>query len=193
MPYKKFYILLVLSSLFTINSFSQEEEIIVKAKDTIYTSPNEFDMLSPAKAAFYSAILPGLGQAYNKKYWKIPFVYAALGTGVYFYDLNNTNYNRARTAYKLRLDNKPNEFDGVGDNIYLSDDALTRAQESYKKDRDLSILVTVGLYVLQILEASTNAHLLQHNVDNNLTISPQIIKDATSNKSVVVASLNFKF
>jgi len=192
-PYKKFYILLVLSSLFTINSFSQEEEIIVKAKDTIYTSPNEFDMLSPAKAAFYSAILPGLGQAYNKKYWKIPFVYAALGTGVYFYDLNNTNYNRARTAYKLRLDNKPNEFDGVGDNIYLSDDALTRAQESYKKDRDLSILVTVGLYVLQILEASTNAHLLQHNVDNNLTISPQIIKDATSNKSVVVASLNFKF
>lgn len=193
MPYKKFYILLVLSSLFTINSYSQEEEIIVKAKDTIYTSPNEFDMLSPAKAAFYSAILPGLGQAYNKKYWKIPFVYAALGTGVYFYDLNNTNYNRARTAYKLRLDNKPNEFDGVGDNIYLSDDALTRAQESYKKDRDLSILVTVGLYVLQILEASTNAHLLQHNVDNNLTISPQIIKDATSNKSVVVASLNFKF
>ncbi len=193
MPYKKFYILLVLSLLVTINSFSQEEEIIVKAKDTIYTSPNEFDMLSPAKAAFYSAILPGLGQAYNKKYWKIPFVYAALGTGVYFYDLNNTNYNRARTAYKLRLDNKPNEFDGEGDHIYLSDDALTRAQESYKKDRDLSILVSVGIYVLQILEASTNAHLLQHNVDNNLTISPQIIKDATSNKSVVVASLNFKF
>ncbi|UMB54291.1 DUF5683 domain-containing protein [Lutibacter sp. A64] len=193
MPYKKSYILLVLSLLVTINSFSQEEEIIVKAKDTIYTSPNEFDMLSPAKAAFYSAILPGLGQAYNKKYWKIPFVYAALGTGVYFYDLNNTNYNRARTAYKLRLDNKPNEFDGEGDHIYLSDDALTRAQESYKKDRDLSILVTVGIYVLQILEASTNAHLLQHNVDNNLTISPQIIKDATSNKSVVVASLNFKF
>ena len=62
-----------------------------------------------------------------------------------------------------------------------------------KKDRDLSILVTAGLYILQILEASTNAHLLQHNVDNNLTISPQIIKDATSNKSVVVASLNFKF
>lgn len=178
--------------LFTIQSFAQEG-IIIKAKDTIYTSPNEFDMLSPARAAFYSAIFPGLGQAYNKKYWKIPLVYAALGSGIYFYDRNNTNYNRARTAYKLRLDGKPNEFDGVGTNIYLSDDALTRAQESYKKDRDLSILVTVGLYVLQILEASTNAHLLQHNVDNNLTLSPQIIKDATSNRSAVVASLNFKF
>lgn len=192
MFYKKFHILLIASLFFTIHSFAQEE-LIIKAKDSIYTSPNEFDMLSPARAAFYSAILPGLGQAYNKKYWKIPLVYAALGTGVYFYDLNNTNYNRARTAFKLRLNGKPNEFDGVDGNIYLSDDALIRAQKSYKKDRDLSLLVTVGLYVLQVLEASTNAHLLQHNVDNNLTLSPQIIKDATSNKSVVVASLNFKF
>lgn len=192
MPHKKFYILLVLNFFFTIHTFSQED-LIVKAKDTIYTSPNEFDMLSPARAAFYSAILPGLGQAYNKKYWKIPVVYGALGTGIYFYDRNNTNFNRARTAYKLRLSGKPNEFDGVGENIFLSDDALIRAQKSYKKDRDLSLLVTVALYVLQVLEASTNAHLLQHNVDNNLTLSPQIIKDATNNKSVVVASLNFKF
>lgn len=192
MFYKKFHIFLIVSLFFSIHSYAQEE-LIINAKDTIYTSPNEFDMLSPARAAFYSAILPGLGQAYNKKYWKIPLVYAALGSGVYFYDLNNTNYNRARTAYKLRLDGKPNEFDGVDGNIYLSDDALVRAQKSYKKDRDLSLLVTVALYVLQVLEASTNAHLLQHNVDNNLTLSPQIIKDVTNNKSVVVASLNFKF
>jgi uncharacterized protein with PQ loop repeat len=190
--YKKFHIVLVVSLFFTFNSFSQEE-LIIKAKDTTYTSPNEFDMLSPARAAFYSAILPGLGQAYNKKYWKIPVVYGALGTGIYFYDLNNNNFNRARTAYKLRLNGKPNEFDGEDGNIFLSDDALVRAQKSYKKDRDLSLLVTVALYVLQVLEASTNAHLLQHNVDNNLTLSPQIIKHATINKSVVVASLNFKF
>ena len=161
MFYKKFHILFVVSLFFTFNSFSQEE-LIIKAKDTTYTSPNEFDMLSPARAAFYSAILPGLGQAYNKKYWKIPVVYGALGTGIYFYDLNNNNYNRARTAYKLRLNGKPNEFDGLDGNIFLSDDALVRAQKSYKKDRDLSLLVTVALYVLQVLEASTNAHLLQH-------------------------------
>ena len=192
MFYKKFHIVLVVSLFFTFNSFSQEE-LIIKAKDTTYTSPNEFDMLSPARAAFYSAILPGLGQAYNKKYWKIPVVYGALGTGIYFYDLNNNNFNRARTAYKLRLNGKPNEFDGEDGNIFLSDDALVRAQKSYKKDRDLSLLVTVALYVLQVLEASTNAHLLQHNVDNNLTLSPQIIKNTTNSKSVVVASLNFKF
>ncbi|SNR29869.1 DUF5683 domain-containing protein [Lutibacter flavus] len=189
---KKFYILIIVISFSTINCFSQED-LLIKAQDTTVISPVEFDMLSPAKAAFYSAILPGLGQAYNKKYWKIPLVWGALGSGIYFYDLNSTNYNRARTAFKLKLDGKPNEFDGVDGNILLSEDALIRAQKSYKKDRDLSLLVTVALYVLQVLEASTNAHLLQHNVDNNLSLSPQIIQDAVSNKSVVVASLNFKF
>ena len=192
MFHKKFYILIVFISFTAIKSFSQEN-LLIKAQDTTYLSPVEFDMLSPAKAAFYSAILPGLGQAYNKKYWKIPLVWGALGSGIYLYDLNSTNYNRARTAFKLQLDGKPHEFDGVDGHISLSKDALIRAQKSYKKDRDLSLLVTVALYVLQVLEASTNAHLLQHNVDNNLTLSPQIIQDAVNNKSIVAASLNFKF
>jgi uncharacterized protein DUF5683 len=149
--------------------------------------------LSPSKAAFYSAILPGLGQAYNKKYWKIPFVYAALGSGVYFYSSNNNNYNRARTAFKLRKNNKPDEFDGLDGNIFLSEDALISAQETYKKDRDLSLLVTVGLYVLQVIEASVNAHLLQHNINNNLTINPKLIKNTANNKTIVGAQINFNF
>lgn len=154
---------------------------------------NDFDLLSPSRAAFYSAILPGLGQAYNKKYWKIPIVYGAIGSGIYFYKRNDDNYNRARTAFKLMQDGKPHEFDGVGDHIFLSEDALVRAQKAYKKDRDLSLLVTIGFYVLQILEASTNAHLLQHNVDDNLSFEPAIIKDFNSNKNTVGASLKFNF
>lgn len=70
----------------------------------------EYNPLAPAKAAFYSAVLPGLGQAYNKKYWKIPFVYAAIGTSIYVYNFNDTAYNRYRTAYKLRLAGKQDEF-----------------------------------------------------------------------------------
>ncbi len=165
----------------------------VKIKDAIKPSSDNFKPLSPAKAAFYSAVLPGLGQAFNKKYWKIPFVYGALGSGVYFYKTNNTNYNRARTAYKLRINEKPDEFDGLNGNIFLSKDALVTAQKSYKKDRDLSLLVTAGLYILQIVEASVNAHLLQHNVDSNLSVSPQIIRNDINNKSIVGASVNFNF
>lgn len=189
---KKQYIITFFFLLITLFSYSQEEAII-KIKDTILVNNNDFNPLSPAKAAFYSAILPGLGQAYNKKYWKIPFVYAALGSGVYFYSSNNTNYKRVRTAYKLRENDKADEFDGLGDHIYLSDTALSTAQKSYKKDRDLSLLVTVGLYLLQIVEASTNAHLLQHNVDDNLSFTPQIIHNSATNKSIVGASLNIKF
>ncbi|MHB1148415.1 MAG: DUF5683 domain-containing protein [Lutibacter sp.] len=189
---KKLYICLIITALTVFNSYAQKVGE-VKIKDTITPSSDEFNMLSPAKAAFYSAVLPGLGQAYNKKYWKIPIVYGALGSGVYFYDRNNTNFNRARTAYKLRINEKPDEFDGLNGNIFLSKDALISAQKSYKKDRDLSLLVTIGLYVLQIVEASVNAHLLQHNVDSNLSVSPSIIRSDLNHKAIVGTSVNFNF
>ena len=72
------------------------------AKDTV--KYKEINPLAPAKAAFYSAVLPGLGQAYNKKYWKIPLVYAGIGAGLYYYKINNTKYNNYREAYKRRLE-----------------------------------------------------------------------------------------
>ncbi|MBK5210003.1 MAG: hypothetical protein JJE44_10970 [Flavobacteriaceae bacterium] len=200
---KKLYICLIITALTVFNSYAQKIPNVkikdtisasnLKIKDTIKASSDNFKPLSPAKAAFYSAVLPGLGQAFNKKYWKIPIVWAAMGSGVYFYHTNNNNFNRARTAYKLRINEKPDEFDGLEGNIFLSKDALISAQKSYKKDRDLSLLVTVGLYILQIVEASVNAHLLQLNVDSNLSISPQIIRNETNNKSIVGASVNFNF
>lgn len=200
---KKLYICLIITALTVFNSYAQKIPNVkikdtisasnLKIKDTIKASSDNFKPLSPAKAAFYSAVLPGLGQAFNKKYWKIPIVWAAIGSGVYFYHTNNNNFNRARTAYKLRINEKPDEFDGLEGNIFLSKDALISAQKSYKKDRDLSLLVTVGLYILQIVEASVNAHLLQLNVDSNLSISPQIIRNETNNKSIVGASVNFNF
>ena len=189
---KQLYIFILLACLTIFRSFSQENAVL-KIKDTVFANTTEYNPLSPAKAAFYSAVLPGLGQAYNKKYWKIPFVYATLGTSIYFYSFNNTNYKRARTAFKLMKDNKPHEFDGTGGNIYLSEEALIRAQKAYRKDKDLSIMITVGMYILQIIEASTNAHLLQYNVDNSLTIRPKLIKNTTSNRTIVGAQINFNF
>jgi hypothetical protein len=189
---KKLYSYLIIAVISVFTGYAQKVAE-VKIKDTIKSSSDNFKPLSPAKAAFYSAVLPGLGQAFNKKYWKIPIVYGALGSGVYFYHTNNDNFNRARTAYKLRINEKPDEFDGLDGNIFLSKDALISAQKSYKKDRDLSLLVTVGLYVLQIVEASVNAHLLQLNVDSNLSVSPSIIRNDINHKSIVGTSVNFNF
>jgi len=157
-------------------------------------SSNELDPLRPAKAAFFSAVLPGLGQAYNKKYWKIPIVYAAIGGGLYFYFDNNNVYKRYRNAYKRRLAGfTDDEFYGPGETPFLSDEALIRAQRTLKRNKELSMLVTVGLYVLNIIEANVDAHLIQYNLDENLALKPFIDFNNPNYNAQMGLSLNLKF
>lgn len=137
----------------------------------------EVNPLAPSKAAFYSAILPGLGQVYNKRYWKVPIVYAALGTGVYLYTYNDDQYNRFRDAFKRRRAGfTDDEFYDLNDSGIVpgspdfSDQALQDAQERFQRDRDLSLLVTIALYVLNIIDANVDAHLQQFNVNEDLAI-----------------------
>jgi|TARA_B110000305_G_scaffold97818_1_gene110310 hypothetical protein len=130
-------------------------------------------ILAPSKAAFFSAILPGLGQAYNKKYWKIPIVYGAIGTGIYFHNENNKSYKKYRGAYKRRLAGfTDDEFWGTGLTPNISNDGLVRAQKQLKRNKEMSILVTIGLYALNIIDANVDAHLMQYNIDDNLSLSP---------------------
>ena len=167
--------------------FSQKKiAAVLVAKDTLKS--NDIDPLTPAKAAFYSAILPGLGQAYNKKYWKIPLVYGALGTSIYFYIDNNKQYTQLRNAYKRRLE-------GYTDDKYafLSDSRLITAQKGFQRNRDLSALVTVALYALNIIDANVDAALLQFNVDENLSIRPTIYPDDVTFKTNVGLTLNYNF
>lgn len=190
--------------LFSANIQAQNEEVIPK-KDELFVEANttvrdSIDPLTPSRAAFYSAILPGLGQAYNKKYWKIPLVYAALGTGIYFYIDNTKEYNRYRDAYKSRLAGKDtDEFWGtdIENNPFstpqISNDALIRAQKALSKNREISLLVTIGIYALNIIDANVDAHLLQYNVDENLALQPHFMineLDATTNLGL---TLNFNF
>lgn len=207
MPNK--FIIASLLALFLCFSVSGQEKKSKKNKkealpkevviDSIIEIRDPIDPLSPAKAAFYSAVLPGLGQAYNKKYWKIPLVYAAIGTGVYFYITNNNEYNRYRDAFKSRLAGFTNDefyFDSQGRPLTtprITDDGLIRAQRTFRRNQELSLLVIIGMYALNIIDANVDAHLLQYNVDENLSLAPhyninQI--DATGN---VGLTLNFKF
>ncbi|OYU80530.1 MAG: hypothetical protein CFE23_08555 [Flavobacterium sp. BFFFF1] len=152
------------------------------------TKAKPLNPLAPTKAAFYSAILPGLGQAYNKRYWKIPIVYGALGTGVYFFMDNNKKYHRFRDAYKIRIAGGKDEFDGQ-----YSDATLINAQKVFQRNRDLSFLITVGLYVLNIVDANVDAHLLQFNVNDNLSLRPDYYQNDINYKHNVGLSLNYQF
>ncbi len=194
MPNKDFYIIGFIL-FFGFNSFAQNKKDndslkidtdLTVVMDTIKRKP--INILAPSKAAFFSAVLPGLGQAYNRKYWKIPIVYAALGAGVYFYSTNNKEYNRYRDAYKRRLAGfDDDEFPGV------SDDGLINAQQTLKRNKELSLLITIGLYALNILDANVDAHLLQYNIDDNLALKPHFQYNEMENSSDLGLTLNFKF
>lgn len=204
MPNNALYTLIFL--LFgTTATFSQTENDSIKKTlpkevviDTIVRKP--FDPLTPSKAAFYSAVLPGLGQAYNKKYWKIPIVYAALGTSLYFYFDNNKEYNRYRDAFKSRLaGNNTDEFWGVDQNgtplpsPRITSDGLERAQKTLRRNKELSLLITFGIYALNILDANVDAHLLQYNIDQDLSLRPHFQYNEMENNTDLGLTLNFKF
>lgn len=170
----------------------------VVVQDSVKREP--INILAPSKAAFYSAVLPGLGQAYNKKYWKIPIVVGAITTGALIYDWNNKKYTRFREAYKSRLAGyNTDEFwgtdaDGMPLNApKISNDGLIRAQKTYRKNKEISILVTIGLYALNIIDANVDAHLLQYNVDENLSLKPHVKYNEFENTTDMGLTLNLKF
>ncbi len=173
-------------------SIGLEKEMVVIEDQLVERKP--IDPLRPSKAAFYSAILPGAGQAYNKKYWKIPIVWGAIGTGVYFYLRNDRQFDRYRDAYKRRLAGfTDDEFSDENGNPLISNDGLIRAQQQFRRNKEISLLVTIGLYALNIIDANVDAHLLQFNVDENLTLRPHYQYNQWENSSDLGVTLNFKF
>lgn len=188
--YKLFTILILVFLLGNFSSLAQaKKNDLVITKDSINRKP--INPLAPAKAAFYSAILPGLGQAYNKSYWKIPLVYGGIGTGVYFYSRNNTKYHEFRDEYKKRLNGTSNPTDPLYGN--LDNDRLIAGQRFYQRNRDLSVIVIAAFYILNIVDANVDAHLIQFNVDDDLSLSPNIQQNEIDYKHSVGLSLNYKF
>lgn len=186
---KHLFIISLFCVLLSFNVNAQKDVALI-AKDSVKETINP---LAPAKAAFYSAILPGLGQAYNKKYWKIPIVYGGIGAGLYFYTWNNKKYHEYRDEYKARLDGTK-----VLDNeesIYgaLTEESLIRGQKFHQRNRDLSALITAGIYLLNIIDANVDAHLMQFNVDENLSIRPEIYQNEIDYKYKTGIRLTYNF
>ncbi len=185
--------------LITNHLFSQKDSTAVKektVKEKIEVPQGVYNPLSPSKAAFFSAILPGMGQIYNKKYWKAPIVWGVLGGTTYLYIDNNSIYKRYRTAFKLRKAGLQDEFtliDAAGNTtVLISEAGLESAQKQLRENRDLALLSSVLVYVLQIVEASVNAHLLQFNTDDNLTFKPAVIPD-NMNFANTAVGFNLKY
>jgi len=172
----------------TLISTAQEKNKNVKPKDTVISRKpkvmNKYDSAfqahSPRKAAIRSAIVPGLGQIYNKKYWKLPIVYAGLGItgGIFLYNLGE--YRDTRFAYRVKYNMRVNHTDSA---LYsqikpkllpLSEESLRFYRSQFRRDIDYSALIFLLLWGLNVVDAAVDAHLKTFDVspDLGLMIKP---------------------
>lgn len=124
---------------------------------------------SPRKATLMSALLPGLGQIYNRKWWKVPIIYGGFAGVGYAIGFNQKYYSDFKKALVYRLDGNPNTVDDyVGK---YSSANLDELQRYYRKNRDLSIIIAVGVYLLNVIDANVDAHLFDFDVSNDLSLN----------------------
>lgn len=129
---------------------------------------NIANVQSPHKAAIYSALVPGLGQMYNKKYWKLPVIYGATGIIIYAFDFNNDQYNKYNTAYARMASGEITIFEGVADKS-----RILRAKDDARRNRDLNVISLAAIYLLNVLDATVDAHLFDYEINDNLSLNIQ--------------------
>jgi len=158
--------------------------------DTVKTAskPKRFEP-NPKKAGLYAAILPGLGQAYNRNYWKVPVVLVGVGVVGYFYNKNYTEYQRYRKAYisRIGIDNPAYWKDEYADDYDKTQ--LLQYQNDSKKYLDMTVMLSSLGYVLQIIDAVTSAHL--KNFDISRDISMHVFPMATPIGAGMAVVVNF--
>jgi len=172
------------SIFFSETILSQTDTIVRNNPDTlIYKGGKEVSVSlskkkSSKRAALFSAVLPGAGQVYNGKYWKVPIVYSALGTAAFLFQYNNKQYHKFLTGYKERIEHEADS--SVQETIFgedLSTDRLLKYKNDTRRNRDLMAVVFLAVYGLNIIDAVVDAELSDFDVSDDLSlkISPEII------------------
>lgn len=166
-----FCLLVILFITTGFSSFSQEA-----IKDTVEIKKTEVKH-SPRKATIYSAALPGLGQIYNRKYWKVPLVYGGFATLGYFINFNHGEYIKYRQAYSDIIDNDPNTSSYLKlitnpkpERMSQYTETLRSYKDYWRRNRDLLVIFTAGFYALNIIDASVDAHFFKFDISDDLTV-----------------------
>ena len=172
------YLFLIFISLCTAYRASAQQpneplpgnEVIEQPGLAAYDSVDLFtekSKLNPRKAAALSAVLPGLGQIYNKQAWKLPFIYGGLFTIGFFVNYNHEYFLTLRSALIAETDGLPSTVNP----FQLSSDALNTRVEQFRRDRDYLIIVGVITYLLNVVDAHISAHLEEFAINDELSIS----------------------
>lgn len=168
------FILILLFVVFAQVVFAQvspidENKEFTTPQDTVETVAKVKKRHSPTKAALLSAAIPGAGQIYNKKYWKIPIVYSGLaGLGAWV-GINAKNLRGFTKAYKLEVDGDPltiGEYKG-----FTGETQLNTKRDDAKRNLDLSAIILGVFYALNIVDAAVDAHLYDYSITEDLSLS----------------------
>lgn len=187
---KKYFIYILL----TIPCFNLSAQTgVLQAKDSTFIYNNEDiellkvnSELDPVRAALLSAMLPGLGQVYNKQYWKVPVVVSGVVVFAHFIDYNNKVYHSLRNAVKLNdISADLNPYNG----LISSKATLVRNRDNFRRNRDFLIILGTAFYLLQIVDAHVAAHLDEFNINEDLAlgIEPSIQSTPLFSRAVGVS------
>lgn len=163
-------ILLLMSIILSCNAVAQEETRQAKSVQE-QDATSAIKKHNPKKATIYSAVLPGLGQAYNKKYWKIPIVYAGIGTIYYIADMNGDSYRDYRDAFDYKAGLKTNVDKETIElaNRYSSENLIS-IRDYYRRNMELSWIIMAIWYGVNIIDACVDAHFFEYDIGDDLTL-----------------------
>jgi len=182
-----FYVLLSCSNAANAQ-IKKDSTKVTTAGVTRDSTGKKIRFFNPRVATIRSAILPGLGQIYNKKYWKLPFVYGALGTtaGIYLFNINT--YKALRQAYVFKNNKADSLIDPEFKNLSLN--ALRGYRDSYRQNIDYSVLFFILFWGLNIVDATVDAHLKAFDVNDNLSLQLKPGYSPMANTSGISLVLN---
>lgn len=158
--------------------------IILFLGSCIILSAQTKEKKNPKKAALYSAIIPGAGQIYTKKYWKTPIIYGGLLASAYYIKENNDFYQLYKNTYLNRVNGNNS------DNLNYTPAELEILTDHYRRNREISILCFIGTYILNIVDASVSAHLFDYDVSDDLSLHIQPIYFSKENATGLLLSFN---
>lgn len=164
-------VLVSMISLLPVQGFTQEKDKKKDKDNKVRVDSSSAGKHSPHKATLW-ALLPGAGQIYNKKYWKLPIVYAGFAVTGYFVITNRQGYLKYRDAYICSVNDDNDENFTCEDPLtekYSSQD-LETIRDLYRRDLELSFIFMGLWYILQMLDATVDAHLYHWNVDDDLKV-----------------------
>lgn len=142
---------------------------MIRVNDSIHPKEKKKIYAKPRTATLLSLVIPGAGQVYNRKYWKVPIIYAGLGGFGYWFYTENNNYNYFAQNLRYEYDDNPETINISG----LTGDALSEYKSEHKKNRDRAFIGLTVFYVLNIIDANVDAHLTTFDVSDDLSLNIQ--------------------